>query len=372
MMFRLQQKNGLGNIHSCEEFQALLNQECARTDRNGREFSIMVFYFKHAEKDIPALKHFIHMLTRRVRTTEEIGWLDGKNSIGIILPDTPMEGAEKLAQDVSSLVEKPALPPAYAYKVYSYPSHWIGDMHKNEPASKKSSAPKHNDLPGTGNIRASHNGFDRLLTPHMPLWKRAVDMLGAFAGLVLLSPIFLIIAALIKTVSSGPVFFKQQRVGFLGKEFICWKFRTMKAAADSTLHEIHVCNLYNNDKPLKKLDDNDLRIIPFGRMLRKTGLDELPQLINVLRGEMSLIGPRPDVPYAVCHYLPWQKKRIEAYPGLTGLWQVNGKNLTTFNEMMRLDISYVKQRSFWLDSKILIKTLPAIIHQVYEKSVPQG
>lgn len=370
-MFRLEHKNKL-DIRSCEEFQAIINHERARTDRNGREFSIMVFSFKQVQRDIAALKQVIHVLAARVRATEEIGWLDEKSSIGVIMPDTPREGAEKLAIDISALMKQVNPTPEYAYTVYTYPSHWIGDMHANGPSPGKGTESDHGKPPGNGTIRSYHNGFDRLLAPHMPLWKRAVDIFGACMGLVVLFPVCLIIACLIKIVSPGPVFFKQQRVGFLGREFICWKFRTMKVSAETTPHETHVCNLYDNDKPLKKLDEIDGRIIPFGRMLRKTGIDELPQLINVLKGEMSLIGPRPDIPCAVCHYMPWQKKRVETYPGLTGLWQVNGKNKTTFNEMMRLDISYIKNRSFLLDSKILMKTLPAIIHQAYEKTLPQA
>jgi lipopolysaccharide/colanic/teichoic acid biosynthesis glycosyltransferase len=174
----------------------------------------------------------------------------------------------------------------------------------------------------------------------------------------------LLIAMLIKMVSPGPVLFKQKRVGYMGKTFFCWKFRTMGLGASTSLHQNYLSKLMNNEIPMAKLDDADKRIIPFGKFMRKSGLDELPQLFNVLCGEMSLIGPRPCIPYESRQFLNWQHKRFDAVPGITGLWQVNGKNMTTFNEMMRYDISYTKKKSLWLDIKILFKTLPVIIHQV--------
>ena len=134
------------------------------------------------------------------------------------------------------------------------------------------------------------------------------------------------------------------------------------------MHKRHLALLIREgDTPMRKLDSNDSRIIPLGKFLRKTGLDELPQLVNVLRGEMSLIGPRPCLPNEACDYLVWQRRRFDVHPGLTGLWQVNGKNRTTFAQMMRLDITYAKSRSFWMDIKILLKTIPAVIEQATEK-----
>ena len=200
-----------------------------------------------------------------------------------------------------------------------------------------------------------------------------MDIVGSVLGLFLLSPLFLLIAALIKCVSRGPVFLGQERMGRGGKRFVCWKFRTMKVDADTSVHRDHVHSLIKSgqdeghEKPLMKLDsDSDARIIPFGRLLRQSGLDELPQLINVLRGEMSLVGPRPCFPYEAEVYLPWHRQRFDGVPGLTGLWQVNGKNKTTFTEMMRLDIAYEQRRSFLLDFKIVVKTPAVIIDQVIE------
>jgi len=152
----------------------------------------------------------------------------------------------------------------------------------------------------------------------------------------------------------------------LGKPFNCLKFRTMHPNANSFAYEQHLSECINSDNPFNKLDNDDSRIMPFGKLLRKTSLDEVPQLLNVLRGEMSLVGPRPDVPYSVQRYTQWHHKRFDAFPGLTGLWQASGKNGTTFKEMIRLDITYIQQISFWLDLKILLKTVPVIITQTFD------
>jgi lipopolysaccharide/colanic/teichoic acid biosynthesis glycosyltransferase len=197
----------------------------------------------------------------------------------------------------------------------------------------------------------------------IPLWKRTMDIIGAILGLILFSPLMLLISLLIKIVSSGPILFKQKRVGYAGKAIDILKFRTMKVNANISNHQFHISHLLENDQPMKKLD-NDPQIIPFGRILRNACLDELPQLINVLRGEMSLVGPRPDVFYAAEKYETWHHARFNSIPGLTGLWQVSGKNRTTYREMIRLDIVYKKQMSLWLDLKILLLTLPAIIIQI--------
>jgi exopolysaccharide production protein ExoY len=201
----------------------------------------------------------------------------------------------------------------------------------------------------------------------MPVWKRALDISGTLLVLFLIAPVLLLISIYIQIVSPGSILFTQERVGFNGRIFKCRKFRTMHEGAETTVHKKYFCDLMKQETEMKKLDEEDPRIIPYGHLLRKTGLDELPQLINVIAGEMSLVGPRPCIPYEARHYEVWQRRRFFAVPGLTGLWQVNGKNKTTFNEMMRYDISYAEQRSFWLDIRILIKTVPAIINQVIDK-----
>jgi lipopolysaccharide/colanic/teichoic acid biosynthesis glycosyltransferase len=205
-------------------------------------------------------------------------------------------------------------------------------------------------------------GQDRVLR-----WKRILDMGVILLALPLLVPLMGIVALLIRVVSAGPVLFKQERVGYLGRRFMCFKFRTMFVGADAAVHQGHLHHLMDSDTPMTKMDaKGDPRIIPFGLLLRSSGLDELPQLINVVRGEMSLVGPRPCLPYEYEKYLPWQKQRFASTPGLTGLWQVSGKNRTTFVEMIQLDIKYAQEKSWWFDLKILLLTIPALITQLRE------
>jgi len=174
----------------------------------------------------------------------------------------------------------------------------------------------------------------------------------------------------IKIASPGPIFFRQERVGFRGKRFLILKFRTMTVNVDTRSHEQHLDQLINSNIPMTKLDNaGDPRIIAGGRILRATGLDELPQLFNVLRGEMSLVGPRPCTPHEFARYQIWQQERVNAAPGLTGYWQVNGKNKTTFTEMIEMDIFYTKNLSLRLDLMIILKTVPAILAQMLETRI---
>lgn len=203
----------------------------------------------------------------------------------------------------------------------------------------------------------------------LPRWKRGMDLLGALAGLVLFAPLFAVLALYIKWVSPGPVLFTQTRVGYLGREFRMLKFRTMKLGADTEAHRQHLIDLIQdegkNGRAMAKIEC-DPRIIPFGVVLRKLCLDELPQLLNVLCGDMSLIGPRPAIPYEADAYARWHAGRFDAVPGMTGLWQVSGKNRLTFREMVCLDIRYARELSFWLDVGILVRTVPAVWRQLKE------
>jgi lipopolysaccharide/colanic/teichoic acid biosynthesis glycosyltransferase len=206
----------------------------------------------------------------------------------------------------------------------------------------------------------------------VPLWKRVLDICCVLFASATLLPLLLLIALVIKLGSKGPVLFKQERVGLFGKTFIIFKFRTMVPGANTAIHETHAATLIKSNTPMTKLDAHgDARVVPFGRLLRAASLDELPQLINVLRGEMSLVGPRPCLPSEYNQYLPWQTERFLAQPGLTGLWQVSGKNRTTFNEMIDLDIQYVRERSLWLDLKIILKTIPTVMAEVRDMQSPR-
>jgi exopolysaccharide production protein ExoY len=207
----------------------------------------------------------------------------------------------------------------------------------------------------------------------VPSWKTILDLTCILLSIPLWLPLALFLALWIKLASPGPVFFRQERVGHRGKRFMILKFRTMKVNVETRTHERHLEQLIKADAPMTKLDAaGDPRIIPGGRFLRATGLDELPQLFNVLRGEMSLVGPRPCTPHEFKSYKVWQRERVNAQPGLTGFWQVNGKNRTTFTEMIKLDIFYTKKMSLWLDLTIMLKTLPALITQVIDsRSAPR-
>jgi lipopolysaccharide/colanic/teichoic acid biosynthesis glycosyltransferase len=200
----------------------------------------------------------------------------------------------------------------------------------------------------------------------IPRWKRVLDVVFILLILPVVLPLAVLIAMLIRLVSSGPVLFRQERVGHMGRKFMCFKFRTMFVGAETTTHQGYLQHLMKSGAPMVKLDARgDSRIIPLGVLLRSSGLDELPQLINVLRGEMSMVGPRPCLAYECEDYLPWQWERFNTLPGLTGLWQVSGKNQTTFAEMMQLDISYAREKTLWLDLVIILKTIPAILGQVW-------
>ena len=210
----------------------------------------------------------------------------------------------------------------------------------------------------------------QLRTGVKPVWKQMLD----WGCILLASPAVLIIglfiALVIRLGSRGPIFFYQDRVGQAGRTFRLYKFRTMKVNAETDSHRQHTQQLIRSGAPMTKLDVmDDPRLIPFGSVLRATGLDELPQLINVLRGEMSLVGPRPCIRYEYETYEPWQRERLSAVPGLTGLWQVSGKNRLPFEDMVRLDIEYFHRQSLWLDLKIMARTLPALWDQCADQRV---
>jgi lipopolysaccharide/colanic/teichoic acid biosynthesis glycosyltransferase len=201
----------------------------------------------------------------------------------------------------------------------------------------------------------------------LPLWKRVLDIALIVIALPIVAPLWIVIGILIKSASRGPVLFRQERIGLLGRPFTCLKFRTMQANAVTTGHQGYLQTLMNSNEPMTKMDlMGDARLIRGGSILRATGLDELPQLINVLCGEMSIVGPRPCVQYEYEKYLPWQKRRFDCVPGLTGLWQVSGKNKTTFNQMIEMDIRYARTKSLWLDLSIMARTFPTIAGQLVE------
>jgi exopolysaccharide production protein ExoY len=209
---------------------------------------------------------------------------------------------------------------------------------------------------------------DPIQSVRLPRWKRVLDVVLCAAALPVLGPLTLLMAIVTKFFAPGPVFFKQERIGHQGRRFLCLKFRTMHAGADVTVHQQHLQQLIQSGAPMTKIDaKGDRRLIPGGWLLRATGLDELPQILNVLFGDMSLVGPRPCIPYEFEQFLPWQKQRCATLPGLTGLWQVSGKNRLSFEKMIRLDIQYGQNLSFWEDVRIIAMTIPALVIQVLDQ-----
>jgi lipopolysaccharide/colanic/teichoic acid biosynthesis glycosyltransferase len=210
----------------------------------------------------------------------------------------------------------------------------------------------------------------RISCGSVPVLKRSLDIFCLLLALPTLLPLMLGIAVLIKLVSPGPVFFTQERIGFMGRRFKLFKFRSMHVNAETNSHQNHLKSLIGSDTPMTKMDSKgDPRVIPCGGILRSSGLDELPQLINVARGEMSLVGPRPCTPYEYEQFQPWHKQRFRALPGLTGLWQVSGKNKTTFNQMINLDIQYANNWSLRQDLKIMLRTFPVLLGQIREHQI---
>lgn len=200
--------------------------------------------------------------------------------------------------------------------------------------------------------------------------KRFIDVVGAVLLLLLSTPLFLIIASIIKRTDGGPVFFVQERLGKDGRPFPFYKFRSMRQDSDDTIHRQFTtmfisgdhdgCRRTNGGQPAFKMK-TDPRVTPVGAWLRRTSLDELPQLINVLRGEMSLVGPRPPIAYEIDCYQAWHMERLRVTPGITGLWQVSGRSSVSFDEMVRLDLHYINHWSLRLDLGILARTLPVVV-----------
>jgi lipopolysaccharide/colanic/teichoic acid biosynthesis glycosyltransferase len=353
-------------------FSSILNRERDRADRTGQEFSMAVFEVGNGGKKTAAARNLVPILTHRIRSTDGIGWLpDGR--IAAVLPHTLPDRAWKFVANVRKAYNGTAPPECV---VYTYPSSWIPGDDSGPPRDSSSGRrkPAPEETTPSGMLFSCVSDADRTLPfeeldPHVlfriPLWKRAIDIAGSLVALVLLSPLLLVVALLIRIVSPGPVLFRQERVGYLGRVFTMWKFRTMHMNADTTLHRNYLRDLIRNEKEMTKLDNGrDPRIIPFGNLLRATAIDELPQLINVLLGDMSLVGPRPCLPYEAYEYHSWQMRRFDTVPGLTGLWQVSGKNRTTFKDMMRFDVRYSRRMSFWMEIQILFKTFPAIAQQI--------
>jgi lipopolysaccharide/colanic/teichoic acid biosynthesis glycosyltransferase len=322
-------------INTPASFQAILRRERSRSDRDGSEFALAVFDVSGMNSHGRSVRRLADLIKAEMRSIDEVGWIDTR-SIGVMLPVTSVEGARIFTGRIGESVP---------CRVFAYPKHWL-------PAAEQEG---HSDA------------VDGVFCRRIPLWKSIMDVTGALILILLGSPLFLLMAVYIRAVSPGKVIFRQKRVGYQGKIFSFLKFRTMHVNSDTGMHRDYLKTLIKTGLPMEKLDGGrDPRIIPRGKVIRKLCLDELPQLFNVLRRDMSLVGPRPCIPYEAEEYLRWHSHRFDVLPGMTGLWQVSGKNKLTFEQMIRLDIAYTERLSPLSDIRILLMTLPAIIKMAYE------
>jgi lipopolysaccharide/colanic/teichoic acid biosynthesis glycosyltransferase/GGDEF domain-containing protein len=381
-------------IYPQHHFLDRLREERSRSDRTRRPFTLVLFPLDgaaatQAKGANGGLERTLKALARTTRRSDLWG-LYGRDRLGLLLPDTAEPAARYVVSRLTALLSaapKPrapalALSPA-ACSIVEYPralERTLGGQAADRPGQTATDSPRRvrrPEPPAKGRAEfdlLEKTGLSPLqrangLTARLyRLEKRCLDVAGALVGLLLTAVVALPIALAIKATTQGPVLFKQTRLGRNGRHFTFLKFRTMYHNCDQTVHKEYVTRLIQesaekhekNGAAFYKLAD-DPRITPVGNFLRKTSLDELPQFLNVLRGEMSLVGPRPPIPYEVERYEPWEIRRIlEAKPGITGLWQVSGRSTLTFAENVRLDLRYIENQSLWQDVKILLKTIKVI------------
>lgn len=363
--------NATGRLLPESIFWLLLQRERFLADRGGRVFAVVIFDLNALDDRATSQDLLVDTIMARLRCSDAAGWID-QTRVGALLAHIRAEDARRVADEICLQLGFDTQNPPY--KVYAYPAERPGAMSPDDELfvlhTRAASGDTQDSPP---NLITDAARIYPLFTPEYPRWKRALDMLGASLLVILLLPLLAGTGLYINIISPGPVFFRQQRVGRAYRTFTCFKFRTMHAGSDTGVHADHVRNLMKNNAVLTKLDEqSDRRLIPMGRLIRAAGLDELPQLFNVLLGDMSLVGPRPCIRYESESYEHWQLRRFDTRPGLTGLWQVNGKNRTTFLDMMRFDARYARHPGFWSDLQILWRTLPMLIGQVRDARMPAG
>lgn len=337
---------------SSKEFLIQLRKEKRRADRSHVPLSIILFHLdESSETHGNQLELFMDSLRNKTRETDIKGWVNSK-SIGLILPGTDRSGLGHL---VELIIQRNGYV-NYSISKGTYPHTLFENLLKTGE-----------EQPNLFPIEFVHSSQTDTFQHFL---KRSLDIVGSLIGLILVSPLMFITSLAIKLSSPGPIIFKQTRLGRRGSRFIFYKFRSMYVENDDRCHREFVAGLIegkhellnqgDSNRPVFKIK-NDHRITSVGRIIRRLSIDELPQFLNVLRGEMSLVGPRPPIPYEVEKYKPWHLRRIlEIKPGITGLWQVNGRSRTSFDEMVRLDLRYLMNWSFWLDIKILFKTIKSV------------
>jgi exopolysaccharide biosynthesis polyprenyl glycosylphosphotransferase len=338
-------------------FKRMLLLERRRSERTGIPFALALLDVEGIQPslDRTKLEELATSVGTAMRETDLTGWYLQSSTIGIIL--TTLNGVDRLSlksivaervDRVLSMQLTSSQKQQVRISVYIFPELMTdGDSVGPAPEFYADPEPAH--------LKSKLNA----------VLKRTIDIAGSLAVLILLSPLFLVIAIIVKLTSRGPVLFRQTRLGRLGKKFTFLKFRSMYVNNDPEIHKRYIQNLI--DKKVSESEGtfkikNDPRITAFGRFLRKSSLDEVPQFINVLKGEMSLVGPRPPIPYEFEKYSLWHRRRIlEVKPGITGEWQVNGRSRTAFDEMVRMDLRYIQNQCIWLDLKILLKTPLAVL-----------
>lgn len=346
-------------------FHRMIALERKRSERSRKPFVLMLVDVgdeQESDKNTKALRKIACALSASTRETDVIGWYEKNRALGVMFIEIGPDGKSATLSIIVGRITE-ALRINLAFEQFNrlrISFHVFPDDWKQETDQRPCNPTLYPDVMK----REDSSKYLRSI-------KRAMDIGGSLMGLVLASPLFLVIAAAIKLTSQGPVFFRQIRVGEYGERFVFLKFRSMYLHNDSSVHKEYVNKLIAGKAEKQPSNGNgsgvykltrDSRITPVGAFLRKTSLDELPQFINVLRGEMSLVGPRPPIPYEVEAYDLWHRSRVlEAKPGITGLWQVNGRSQVKFDDMVRLDLQYARGWSPWMDLKILLRTPAAIV-----------
>jgi lipopolysaccharide/colanic/teichoic acid biosynthesis glycosyltransferase len=340
------------NILPKQDFLNRLRIEKRRVDRSKSPLSIALFSFhEKAMSDRQLIQNFLKPLQKNTRETDIKGWVD-HNVIGLILPDTNEKGVQHF---VNKIVNGNG-DVTYSVITGTYPDDLFQKLLAEEGPPDLFPI----DLDKSFKTRRIQNAL-----------KRGMDIIGSLFGIFLSLPLMLGTALSIKITSPGPIIFRQSRFGRKGARFPFYKFRSMQWNVDDQIHREYVANLIKGNlskinqgdekEPLYKMK-SDNRVTKVGGIIRKLSIDELPQFFNVLKGEMSLVGPRPPIPYEVEKYEAWHLRRIlEVKPGMTGLWQVDGRSTTSFDDMVRLDLRYAQNRSLLLDLKILLKTVRAVL-----------
>ncbi len=346
-----------------EVFRRMISLERKRSERTQRPFVLLLMDTGQSQataKNGRILLDILSALQAATRETDVMGWYETNAAVGVMFTEITLENnliLSTLLGRISEVLRGRLTSEQFSqikFSFHLFPEEW--DANNPERQSNPTLYP---DL----HKRDGANRLGRTL-------KRSMDVLGSLVLLLLLSPVFFVIAAAVKLTSRGPILFRQKRIGEHGTAFTFLKFRSMYVDNDASQHKEYVRQLIAG-QAAKQTNDagegifkltNDPRITAVGNFLRRSSLDELPQFINVLRGDMSLVGPRPPVPYEVEAYATWHRRRLlEAKPGITGLWQVQGRSRVGFDDMVRLDLRYARHSSPWLDLKILVQTPRAVI-----------